>query len=202
MENKSYHHGNLRGSLIEMGLEIISQEGEGMLSLRKVAEKCGVSNAAPYAHFGSKNEFIGAIQQHILDLFTAALEGAANKYRNSSSLLPKIGKAYVMFFYQNPLYYDFLFSRKNIEIKLSLSNEKESKNKPLEILKQTAMQMFSKIGMPEKVMQDKIIAMWALVHGLSAIAAMPNVEYDDNWEMRIESIIKSVSIPYFTEQGE
>ena len=28
------------------------------LSLRKVAEKCGVSNAAPYAHFKNKEELV------------------------------------------------------------------------------------------------------------------------------------------------
>ena len=38
--------------------------------------------------------------------------------------------------------------------------------------------------------------MWALVHGLAAIVTMPNIEYDGNWETRIEEIIKSISIPY------
>ena len=45
-------------------------------------------------------------------------------------------------------------------------------------------------------MQDKIIAMWALVQGLSSIVTMPNVEYDDDWEVRIEEIIKSIAICY------
>lgn len=54
------------------------------------------------------------------------------------------------------------------------------------------MQTFSKVDMPEPVIQNKIIAMWALVHGLSAIATMPNVEYDKDWETRIEDIIKSI----------
>ena len=43
-----------------------------------------------------------------------------------------------------------------------------------------------------ETIQNKIIAMWALVHGLSAIATMPNVEYDKDWEARIEDIIKSI----------
>ena len=73
MKSRSYHHGDLRHSLIEMGIELIEQEGEGALSLRKVAAKCGVSNAAPYAHFKNKDGFLIAIQQHIMDLFTASL---------------------------------------------------------------------------------------------------------------------------------
>lgn len=194
MMKEQYHHGDLKHSLIEKGLEIISQDGEDNLSLRKVAMECGVSNAAPYAHFKNKDEFIAAIQQHIMDLFTESLEKAVEQYKNSDAVLPMLGKAYVMFFYQNPLYFDFLFSRKNIRIQLSLGASDESENPPLDILKKTAMNIFSRANIPQQTMQDKIIAMWALVHGLSAIVTMPNVEFDDNWEYRIESIIKSITL--------
>ncbi|MCI6190702.1 MAG: TetR/AcrR family transcriptional regulator [Clostridium sp.] len=196
MTKEQYHHGDLRRSLIEKGLEMINQEGEEKLSLRKVAMKCGVSNAAPYAHFKSKDEFIVAIQQHIMDSFTDSLEKTADQYKDSDSLLPMLGKSYVMFFYKNPLYFDFLFSRKNIRIQLSLSVSDENENPPLDILKKTAVSIFKKANISEKSMQDKIIAMWALVQGLSSIVTMPNVEYDDDWEVRIEEIIKSIAICY------
>ena len=182
MENRPYHHGNLRNALIGAGLELINTEGEENLSLRKVALKCGVSNAAPYAHFNSKDEFIAAIQQHIMDLFTSTLEQTVEMYADTPNILLMLGTAYVKFFYKNPLYFDFLFSRKNIQINLSLDCAGEKEIPPLKILKQIATQTFRKIDMPESVMQNKIIAMWALVHGLSAIATMPNVEYDKDWE--------------------
>ena len=194
MGNKPYHHGNLRDALIKAGLELISTEGEENLSLRKVALKCGVSNAAPYAHFHSKDEFIAAIQQHIMDLFTSTLEQTVEMYADTPNLLSVLGTAYVKFFYKNPLYFDFLFSRKNIRINLSLDCAGEKEIPPLKILKQIATQTFRKIDMPESVMQNKIIAMWALVHGLSAIATMPNVEYDKDWETRIEEIIQSLDV--------
>lgn len=199
---KSYHHGDLPHALIEAGIEMINEEGEEALSLRKVAMKCGVSNAAPYAHFKNKDEFIADMQQYIMDKFAVTLEKTVEEYTNTESLLPMLGKAYVMFFYQNPSYYSFLFSRKNIRIQLSLINSNESENRPLAILQNAAMSVFQKANLPEKVMQDKIIAMWALVHGLAAIITMPNIEYDDSWEMRIEEIIKSVSIPYQPRQED
>ncbi len=131
-----------------------------------------------------------------MDLFAAALEKTIAEYKDSLSLLPILGKTYVMYFYQNPFYYDFLFSRKNISIKLSLDNTDIEENPPLAILQKTAASVFRKVKLPEKVIQDKMIAMWALVHGLAAIVTMPNIEFDDNWEKRIEEIIKSISIPY------
>ncbi len=202
MKDKTYHHGDLRRALIEMGIKFIKQEGEESLSLRKIAEMCGVSNAAPYAHFKTKDEFIVAMQRYIMDLFAATLEKTVMEYKDSPSLLPMLGKTYVMFFYQNPFYYDFLFSRKNISIKLSLDNDDTDENPPLAILQKTATSVFRKAKLPEKVIQDKIIAMWALVHGLAAIVAMPNIEYDDNWETRIEEIIKSISIPYQMQEAK
>lgn len=196
MKEKSYHHGDLRRALIETGIDFIKEKGEEALSLRKIAEMCGVSNAAPYAHFKNKDEFIAAVQRYVMDLFAAALEKTIAEYKDSPSLLPILGKTYVMFFYQNPFYYDFLFSRKNISIKLSLDDTDIEENPPLAILQKTAASVFRKVKLPEKVIQDKMIAMWALVHGLAAIVTMPNIEFDDNWEKRIEEIIKSISIPY------
>ena len=196
MKEKSYHHGDLRRALIETGIDFIKEKGEEALSLRKIAEMCGVSNAAPYAHFKNKDEFIAAVQRYVMDLFAAALEKTIAEYKDSLSLLPILGKTYVMYFYQNPFYYDFLFSRKNISIKLSLDNTDIEENPPLAILQKTAASVFRKVKLPEKVIQDKMIAMWALVHGLAAIVTMPNIEFDDNWEKRIEEIIKSISIPY------
>ena len=38
------------------------------------------------------------------------------------------------------------------------------------------------------------------MHGLASIVVMPNVEFDDNWETRVEEIIKSISIPYQTQE--
>lgn len=193
MERKPYHHGDLRRALIETGIEVISAEGEDKLSLRKVAEKCGVSNAAPYSHFGSKDEFLAAIQQHIMDEFTSALEHTAEETADDPRVLSALGKAYVMFFYENPLYFDFLFSRKNITINLS-ANDNAADNPPLSILQKTAASIFGKAGLSERVVQNKVIAMWALVHGLSAIAIMPNTRLDGGWEERIWEIISSVAI--------
>lgn len=202
MKERQYHHGDLRRALIETGIAFIKKNGEEALSLRKIAGMCGVSNAAPYAHFKSKDEFIVAIQKYIMDLFAATLENTIMEYKDSPSLLPMLGKTYVMFFYQNPFYYDFLFSCKNINIKLSLNNSDKNENLPLNILQKAAASVFSKAKLPEKIIQDKIIAMWALVHGLASIVVMPNVEFDDNWETRVEEIIKSISIPYQTQEAK
>lgn len=80
MKNKikedRYHHGDLRYALIEKGIEIINLEGESNFSLRKVATRCGVSNAAPYAHFKNKEELLDAMRLHVIDQLAEELEKA------------------------------------------------------------------------------------------------------------------------------
>lgn len=192
MDKKSYHHGDLRNELMEKGLELISRYGEDKLSLRKLAAECGVSNAAPYTHFKSKEELIAEIQNYVMNLFTCELLNAVEENKGSDRLFIKLGKAYVMFFYKNPLYFDFLFSRKNIKIQLSMGET--GINAPFEVLKQTAVKYFSEFGMSEFEIENKVMAMWSLVHGLSSILTMPNFDGGNDFEARIEDIISSVKI--------
>ena len=48
---RGYHHGDLRNGLLEAARTILEEESLAALTLRAVARKAGVSNAAPYRHF-------------------------------------------------------------------------------------------------------------------------------------------------------
>lgn len=192
MKNKTYHHGDLKCALMEKGLELISKYGEDKLSLRRLAAECGVSNAAPYAHFKNKDEFLSEIQNYVMNLFALELQKALQENAHSDKLFIKLGTAYVMFFHRNPLYFDFLFSRKNIEVQLSLNEN--STNIPFEILKKTAYVYFSEFEMSEREIENKIMAMWSLVHGLSSVAAVLNLKSNEEFEARTEEILGAAVI--------
>ncbi|MDP3180054.1 MAG: TetR/AcrR family transcriptional regulator [Spirochaetaceae bacterium] len=61
MPQKPYHHGDLKNALIKAGIDILATDGIDGLSLRKTAQKAGVSHAAPYAHFADKQALVAAI---------------------------------------------------------------------------------------------------------------------------------------------
>ncbi|RRD39148.1 TetR/AcrR family transcriptional regulator [Leptotrichia sp. OH3620_COT-345] len=194
---KNYHHGNLKNELIKEGINTINSIGEEKLSLRKLAEICGVSAAAPYTYFKKKSDLLEAMSSYIWDILAAKLEITVEKYKNNDDLLVKLGKTYIMFFYKNPAYYHFIISKKNTKINFSLEiTEKENEN-ALNILKREAIKVFEKINMPKKIMENKIIAMWALVQGLTTIIIMRNKECPEDWEEKIEEIIKSSFITYY-----
>ena len=193
---KSYHHGNLQEELRKKEIELINEVGEEKLSLRKVAKMCGVSNAAPYTYFKKKSDLLYAMSDYIWGILAAELDRTRKKYENQENLLVKLGKTYVMFFCENHRYYHFMISRKNMKIDLfSKFSEIENNNeKAFSILKIEAMKILEKMGVPNQDMQDKIIAMWALVQGLTTIMITNDIKYSESWEEKIEEIIKSVCI--------
>lgn len=56
---------NMRQLLIEAGIEEINRVGVTEFSVRRVAQGCGVSCAAPYKHFKDKRDFIAAIIDYV-----------------------------------------------------------------------------------------------------------------------------------------
>jgi AcrR family transcriptional regulator len=60
-KNSTYHHGDLQSSLLATATEMITENGIETLSLRKLAERIGVSRTAAYHHFKDKNDLLSAI---------------------------------------------------------------------------------------------------------------------------------------------
>lgn len=184
-----YHHGNLRGTLIEAGIELINREGEKGFSLRRVCALCGVSQAAPYSHFTSKEDLMEAMKAHVMDQFTEALREAASGVPDPHDprVLVEMGKRYVLFFLSHPEYFTFLFSQPRFRLNLSLDAETGNSFPPYELFKGHVLRVFPEL--PRERVEDMIIALWSTVHGLASIATMKNVQYDKNWEEKVEDII-------------
>ena len=189
-----YHHGDLRNSLIEEGIKMINAGGEESLSLRQLAQKCGVSMAAPYAHFKNKDEILLAIKNHVTDNFTVFLENAVNSVTDDDveKKILALGNAYITFFIKNPEYFTFLFSRGFIHLNLDFNSTEEINFKPFKILKDLCIEYFSK-KLPDLSDYQKeleIIRIWASVQGLTSIIFMQNVKWSRSWEEEIKNILK------------
>ena len=189
-----YHHGDLRNALIEEGIKMINTGGEESLSMRKLAEKCSVSMAAPYAHFKNKEEMINAIKNYVTDSFTLYLEKAINKTQTQDieAKIIALGKAYVTFFITNPEYFTFLFSRGYIHANLDFSHSDKNDFKPFVILKNLCTQYFQekKPALSDYEKELEIIRIWASVQGITSIIFMKNVKWSRSWKNEIENLLK------------
>lgn len=92
---ESYHHGNLRESLIVAAVRFLEKNPLEKLSLRTLAQKAGVSQAAPYRHFKNRNEVLAAISQQGFELkFKYMLESFLMNRNNPKELLHGCAQAY------------------------------------------------------------------------------------------------------------
>ncbi len=180
-----YHREGLKNLLIEKGIEIVNTDGVQSFSLRKAAAACKVSHAAPYSHFHNKEELLNAMQLHITERFSKTLETAVAENKKPAALLKKLGIAYVAFFIDNPAYFQFLYSKSDIKVDLTLSVPDEENYAPFILYKNSILSLLKQAKVPKKKQNDILITIWAFIHGLTALAAMKNVHYDKNWKEKI-----------------
>lgn len=191
MDDKAYHHGNLRNKLIEAGIHFINTEGIKHFSLRKIAVSCGVSHSAPYSHFKNKDELLECMQDYVVNQLVELMQDIIDSYTEKTSLqlLIELGKCYVMFFIDHPQYFSFLFTQPCARANLSLDDDGSDNFPPFELFKTTALPIFKANHFPEARWEDTLISCWATVHGLSTIANMKGVYYNKDWASKIEDIL-------------
>ena len=188
-----YHHGDLRNALIEESIKMINSSGEESVSMRKLAQRCGVSMAAPYAHFKNKEEMINAIKEYVEESFTKYLEDAvASCENNIEKKIITLGNAYITFFIENPEYFTFLFSRGYIHANLDFKSSGEKDFKPFKILKDLCAIYFEqkKPELSDYEKELEIIRIWASVQGITSIIFMQNVKWSRNWKDEISKLLK------------
>jgi len=196
-KHQSYHHKDLKNDLIKKGIELVNTEGLKSFSLRKVAAACGVSHGAPYSHFRNKEELLSEIQIHITEEFSKILKGTIAKHNNQPEILEHLGKAYVMFFRENPHYFSFLYTQSSIKIDLTFSENDDSNYTPFEIYKDLAISLMEKANYPKDKQKDAVIALWSFIHGITSLATMKNVFYDENWETKIIDFMNVFNCSFF-----
>lgn len=99
---ETYHHGNLRNDLISEGLKLLCKNGIAAFSLRNLSKELGVSHAAAYRHFASKEELVRAIFFEFSARFRQALQSSVTPEATDKEALMQLGVGYVRFFIAQP----------------------------------------------------------------------------------------------------
>lgn len=111
MPAKKYHHGDLKNALIKAGVDILSREGVRGLSLRKVAQRAGVSHTAPYSHFVDKQALIAAISTEGFAIICQQLDDVIRRYQGKPlRQLVEGAWAYIQFALSDPAHFKVTLS--------------------------------------------------------------------------------------------
>jgi AcrR family transcriptional regulator len=93
-----YHHGDLREALIAATRQLVTERGAENFTLADACRVAGVTTAAPYRHFRSKQEVLEEIASRGFDELRAkAMAVVAEKGPGTLEAIVAMGQAYVAF---------------------------------------------------------------------------------------------------------
>ncbi|HEX4926628.1 MAG TPA: TetR/AcrR family transcriptional regulator [Burkholderiales bacterium] len=147
----TYHHGDLRPTLLRAGQALLEKAGPDTLSLRELARRAGVSHNAPYRHFSDREALLAALAADGFRRLGEALATTSGR---------ETGLAYVRFALEHPQLFRLMFGgRLRFSRHPALS---EAAAQPYQALL-AAFRAQPAIADPDKA----AAAAWALVHGLA-----------------------------------
>ncbi|HTW73933.1 MAG TPA: TetR/AcrR family transcriptional regulator [Steroidobacteraceae bacterium] len=98
VNERPYHHGNLRAALLAEAERTMREQGIEQLSLRELARQAGVSHAAPRRHFADRQALLDALAEagflRLDDELRTAIDTAGDNYQ---SRLRAAATAYIRF---------------------------------------------------------------------------------------------------------
>ena len=106
-----YHHGNLKQTLLAAARQMIAAEGIESLSLRRLADKIGVSRTAAYHYFDDKNDLLCAIASDGFRQWQQLLMQSEKENQTERQKFEQYLFKYMVFATQHPEQYELMFGR-------------------------------------------------------------------------------------------
>ncbi|WP_333619986.1 TetR/AcrR family transcriptional regulator [Dietzia sp.] len=187
----AYHHGDLRRTLLDEAASAIADDGLAALSLRALAKRAGVSNAAPNYHFGDRSGLLTALATEGFDRLAAAMDHLAaqgdDAPKNASSGLVDMGVAYVDVTLSNPSHFAVMFQTALLRAddpalldaqQRAYAALRDGVSRALDA-SGTRTAAAAADGAEAKAEEDAVVAAWSLVHGYATLViggAVPDTD--------------------------
>jgi AcrR family transcriptional regulator len=167
-ERKSaYHHGDLRRALVAAARAILEEDGLAALSLRTVARRAGVSQAAPYHHFPDKDALLAAVAADGFDALDRAMQERMAGVSDPAERLNASGVAYVMFAVANPALFQIMFGAAMHG--LAAHAERLAAGERAYATLERAVTAVQQAGGAESDVGLACLGAWAVAHGLAKL---------------------------------
>lgn len=162
-----YHHGDLRRALLDAAAGLVQERGNAEASLREIARRAGVSHAAPYRHFESKEALLAAVAEEGFHQFREALEAAAAG-RAPLDALHATGHAYVRFAMAQPGYFRVMFGPER-GMPCDYPSLVEASSGAFGVLVATIQRCLDAGVVRQAPAGDLALVAWSCVHGLATL---------------------------------
>ena len=163
----NYHHGNLREVFLNVACDLLEKDGLANLSIRKCAEKIGVSHTAFKNHFVNMAGLLTAIVTHGYSELATVMTEEVNNQSNRDHRRQVALTGYIKFAECNPALYELMFSRDRFinDDPILLAEI----GKCFDILVDGAKELNWHNGTPKEVSGKSQVALWSFVHGYAQL---------------------------------
>ncbi len=173
----TYHHGNLRRTLLDAGIALARAGGPDAVVLREATRRAGVVPNAAYRHFSSRHALLQAVRSAALAALAAAMEKQLARLRRGKqgtdlarASLRAIGVGYLRFARAEPGLFRTAFAvPDDPEAEGFVSRAGPSGLDPFQLLS-AALDDMVKAGLlpPDRRPGAEYLA-WSAVHGLAML---------------------------------
>lgn len=193
---RSYHHGDLRRTLIDAAMTLVTEDQNWDFSLREVARRAGVSHNAPYNHFPDKLHLLDAIAAVGFEALEQKMRSAIDGLDDGRAVILAIAQGYIAFATSNPALYRLMFgpefSRPDFCAKAAEAAGESAKNVLCEVILHGIAERRFDVQDDETSIQMAILSCWSLVHGL----AMLMIDKTAEQTAPVEELIGAVMRPF------
>jgi AcrR family transcriptional regulator len=162
-----WHHQDLRRALLSEALGMIEKEGVHAVTIRQLAVRTGVSTAAPYHHFPTREALLVALAIEGFSLLAQTMRDEAAGEQEPMGRLAALGRGYVRFALDHPGYFRVMF----------LGEVKRAETEPLAREGARAFSMLEEAVVacqqarvaPQGNPGPLVLLAWSAVHGMASL---------------------------------
>ena len=175
-KKRSYHHGELRGTVIATGMKLLEEREADDLGLREIAREIGVSATALYRHFPNKDALLSAIAMQGMEMLGQQQVNLAAEAGGGEDGLVAMGQTYVRFAVENPALFRLCFrTASSINV---LDADISEVGTAMGGLREGIAALMPD-DMAEEDRKSAALRAWSLVHGLASLILDGQIEYDE-----------------------
>jgi AcrR family transcriptional regulator len=159
---------DLARELLRAAEDLIADRGPQGFSLREVARRARVSEAAPYWHFPNKEALLAGVAEAGFVALGSAMAEICRRVKDPGRRLQQLGVAYVRFALARPAYLRIMFGPE-IPDKAAYPTLKAAGERAFGLLVTAITDAQRGRSVRRGDPEEMAVAAWALVHGLSAL---------------------------------
>ena len=161
---------DLRRAILDASGALFLEHGYEGFSMRRVAERIGYSATTIYRYYENKDDLLFDVVREGFVEFARKLREAADGARSPLKRLEALGRAYVSFGLDNPVYYQMMFMQR-ADLVFEIKREKtEPMVASFDTLQQSVRAAMDAGAIRRGDVETLSQVVWALVHGITALA--------------------------------